>query len=159
MYSPLVIMILGCSITTLLHLIIHKHESEPSTTPLALHRLHLLLLLPLLLLMTNALQLEEATNHGRSNSSFRSCIGIVVNHKLHQSPQVYVQPRVVKPTEYIIDRIPDSDLDETDDCMPIAAYPFVSDRNAAKLDHNPMSPVPREPVTTIVERLVRKCVL
>ena len=66
--------------------------------------------------------------------------------------QVYVQPRVVKPTEYIVDRLPDSDPEETDDCMPIAAYPFVSDRNAARLDNNPMSPVPHEPVTTIVER-------
>ena len=70
--------------------------------------------------------------------------------------QVYVQPRVVKPTEYIIDRIPDSHLDETDECIPIAAYPFVSDRNAARLDHNPMSPVPRDPVTTIVERTGKK---
>ena len=47
--------------------------------------------------------------------------------------QVYVQPRVVKPTEYIVDRIPDSDPEETDECIPIAAYPFVSDRNAARL--------------------------
>ena len=70
--------------------------------------------------------------------------------------QVYVQPRVVKPTEYIVDRIPDSDPEETDDCMPIAAYPFVSDRDAARLDHNPMSPVPREPVTTIVGRTGKK---
>ena len=70
--------------------------------------------------------------------------------------QVYVQPRVVKPTEYIVDSIPDSDPEETDDCMPIAAYPFVSDRNAARLDRNPMSPVPREPVTTIVERTGKK---
>ena len=66
--------------------------------------------------------------------------------------QVYVKPRVVKATEYFIDRIPDSDLEETDDCMPIAAYPFVSDKNAARLDNNPMSPVPRELVNTIVER-------
>ena len=70
--------------------------------------------------------------------------------------QVYVQPRVVKPTEYIIDRIPDSDPEETDDCMPIAAYPFVSNRNAARLDNNPMSPVPREAVNTIVERTGKK---
>ena len=61
MYSPLVIIILGCSITTILHLIILKHESVPSTTLLALHRLHPLLLHHLLLLMTNELQLEEAT--------------------------------------------------------------------------------------------------
>ena len=70
--------------------------------------------------------------------------------------QVYVQPRVVKPTEYIINRIPDSDLEETDDCMPIAAYPFVSEGNAARLDNNPMSPAPREPVDTIVERTGKK---
>ena len=70
--------------------------------------------------------------------------------------QVYVQPRVVKPTEYSIDRIPESDPDDTDDCMPIAAYPSVSNRNAARLDHNPMSPVPRDPVTTIVERTGKK---
>ena len=70
--------------------------------------------------------------------------------------QVYVQPRVVKPTEYVVDRIPDSDPEETDECMPIAAYPFVSDRNAARLDHNPMSPVPREPMTTIVELTGKK---
>ena len=70
--------------------------------------------------------------------------------------QVYVQPRVVKPTEYIVDRILDSDLEETDECIPIAAYPFVSDRNAARLDHNPMSPVPCEPVNTIVERTGKK---
>ena len=62
--------------------------------------------------------------------------------------QVYVQPRVVKATEYILE----SDPEETDEYMPIAAYPFVSDRNAARLDNNPMSPVPREPVNTIVER-------
>ena len=70
--------------------------------------------------------------------------------------QVYVQPRVVKPTEYIIDHIPDYDPEETDECMPIAAYPFISDRNAARLDNNPMSPVPREPVNTIVERTGKK---
>ena len=70
--------------------------------------------------------------------------------------QVYVQPRVVKPTEYIVDRIPDSHPEETDEYMPIAAYPFVSDRNTARLDHNPMSPVRREPVTTIVERTGKK---
>ena len=70
--------------------------------------------------------------------------------------QVYVQPRVVKPTEYIVDRIPDSDPEETDECIPIAAYPFVSDRKAARLDKNPMSPVPREPVTTVVERTGKK---
>ena len=66
--------------------------------------------------------------------------------------QVYVQPRVVKPTEYIIDRIPDSDPEETGECMPIAAYPFVSDKNAARLDNNPMSPAPREPLTTTVQK-------
>ena len=70
--------------------------------------------------------------------------------------QVYVQPQVVKPTEYIIDRIPDSDPEETDECMPIAAYPFVSDKNAARLDNNPMTPMPREPVDTIVERTGKK---
>ena len=70
--------------------------------------------------------------------------------------QVYVQPRVVKPTEYIIDRIPDSDSEKTDECIPIAAYPFISDRNAARLDHNPMSPVSREPVNTIVEGTGKK---
>ena len=61
MYSPLVIIILECSITTLLHLIIHKHESVPSTILLALHRLHLLLLPLLLLLMINALHIYGTT--------------------------------------------------------------------------------------------------
>ena len=70
--------------------------------------------------------------------------------------QVYVQPRVVKPTEYIVDCIPDSDPEETDECMPIAAYPFVSKKNAARLDHNSKSHVPREPVHTIVERTGKK---
>ena len=70
--------------------------------------------------------------------------------------QVYVQPRVLKPTEYIVDRIPDFDPEEIDECIPIAAYPFVSDKNAAKLDTNPMSPVPGEPVNTIVERTGKK---
>ena len=70
--------------------------------------------------------------------------------------QVYVQPRVVRPTEYIVDRILDSDPEEPDECIPVAAYPFVSDRNAARLDNNPMSPVPREPVTTIIERTGKK---
>ena len=70
--------------------------------------------------------------------------------------QVYVQPRVVKATEYILDRIPRSDPEETDEFMPIAAYPFVSDKNAARLDTNLMSPVPREPVDTIVERTGKK---
>ena len=51
--------------------------------------------------------------------------------------QVYVQPRVVRATEYILDRTPESDPEETDECMPIAAYPFVSDKNAARLDTNP----------------------
>ena len=37
--------------------------------------------------------------------------------------------------------------------MPIAAYPFVSDRNAARLDNNPMSSVP---LNTIVERTGKK---
>ena len=62
----------------------------------------------------------------------------------------------VKLTEYTIDRILDSDPEKTDECMPIAAYPFVSDRNAVRLDNNPMSPVPREPVNTIVERTGKK---
>ena len=66
--------------------------------------------------------------------------------------QVYVQPRVVKATKYILDQIPESDPEKTDECMPIATYHFVSDKNAARLETNPMSPVPREPVTTIVER-------
>ena len=61
MYSPLVIIILGCSITTLLHLIIHRHESVPSTNLLALHRLHLLLLHPMLLLMINELHIYGTT--------------------------------------------------------------------------------------------------
>ena len=61
MYSTLVIIILGCSITTLLHLLIHKHESVPSTTLLALHRLHPLLIPPLLLLMVNALHIYGTT--------------------------------------------------------------------------------------------------
>ena len=51
-----------------------------------------------------------------------------------------------------ISRITDSVPEETDECIPTAAYPFVSDRNAARLDNNPMSPVTREPVNTIVER-------
>ena len=34
--------------------------------------------------------------------------------------------------------------------------PFVSDKNTARLDNNPMSPVPREPVDTIVERTGKK---
>ena len=55
MYSPIVIVTLGCSIITLLHLIILKHESVPSTTHLALHRPHPLLLHHLLLLMSNEL--------------------------------------------------------------------------------------------------------
>ena len=55
MYSPIVIITLRCSTTTLLHLLIHKRESVPSTTHLALHRLHPLLLHPMLLLMTNEL--------------------------------------------------------------------------------------------------------
>ena len=70
--------------------------------------------------------------------------------------QVYVHPRVVKPTEYIVDRIPDSDPEETGECIPIAAYPFISDRNAARLDNNPMLPVPHEPVNAIVERTGKK---
>ena len=40
--------------------------------------------------------------------------------------------------------------------MPIAAYPLVSDKNAARLDHNPMNHVPRESVDTIVERTGKK---
>ena len=58
---PLVIIILGCSITTILHLIVHKHESLPLTTLLALHRLHLLLLHPMLLLKTKELHIYGAT--------------------------------------------------------------------------------------------------
>ena len=49
------IIILGCSTTTLRHLLIHNHESLPSTTLLALHRLHPLLPPHLLRLMINAL--------------------------------------------------------------------------------------------------------
>ena len=66
--------------------------------------------------------------------------------------QVYVQPQVVRATEYILDRIPEFDPQETDDCRPIVPYPYVSDRNTARLDNNPMSPVPRKPADTIVER-------
>ena len=40
--------------------------------------------------------------------------------------------------------------------MPIAAYPFVSDKNAARLDTNPMINLPREPADTIVERTDKK---
>ena len=36
------------------------------------------------------------------------------------------------------------------------AHPFVSDKNAARLDNNPMSPVPRESADTIVERTGKK---
>ena len=67
--------------------------------------------------------------------------------------QVYVQPGVVKPTEYIVSRITDSDPEKTDECIPIVAYPFVSDRNATRLDNNPMSSVP---LNTIVERTGKK---
>ena len=56
--------------------------------------------------------------------------------------QVYVQPRVARATEYILDRIPEFDTQGSDECMPIATYPFVSDKNAARLDIDPMSPVP-----------------
>ena len=49
--------------------------------------------------------------------------------------QMYVQPRVVRATESIIDRTPESDNEEIDECMPIAAYPFVRrDKNAARLE-------------------------
>ena len=65
MFSPIVIITLGCSMTTLLHLIILKHESVPSTTLLALHLLNPLLINSLLLLMTN--ELLPSVNHGRSN--------------------------------------------------------------------------------------------
>ena len=44
MYPSLVMIILVCSTTTLLHLPIHKHEYVPSTTLLAHHRLHPLFL-------------------------------------------------------------------------------------------------------------------
>ena len=67
--------------------------------------------------------------------------------------QVYVQPRVVRATEYILDQIPESDPEKSDECMPIAAYPFDSDKNAARLDTNPMSPVPREPADTTGKKL------
>ena len=70
--------------------------------------------------------------------------------------QVYVQPRVVRGTEYILDWIPEFDHQETDECMPIATYPFISDKNAARLDINHLSPVPREPADTIVERTGKK---
>ena len=40
--------------------------------------------------------------------------------------------------------------------MFIAAYPFVRNKNAARLDTNPVSPVPREPADTIVERTGKK---
>ena len=70
--------------------------------------------------------------------------------------QVYVQPRVVWATEYILDQILESDPEETDECMPIAAYLFVSDKNAARLDTNPRSPVPREAADTTVERTGKK---
>ena len=45
-----------------------------------------------------------------------------------------------------------TDPEESDDCRPIAPYPYVSDASAARLDNNPMSPVPRDPADTIVER-------
>ena len=56
MYSPIVIVTLRCSIITLLHIIILKHESVPSTTHLALHHLHPLLLHHILLHMSNELR-------------------------------------------------------------------------------------------------------
>ena len=65
--------------------------------------------------------------------------------------QVYVQPRVVRASEYILDRIPEYDPKETDVYREIAPYPYVSDVYAARLDNNPMSPVPRDPEHTIVE--------
>ena len=40
--------------------------------------------------------------------------------------------------------------------MPIATYPFISDKNAARLDINHLSPVPREPADAIVERTGKK---
>ena len=57
--------------------------------------------------------------------------------------QVYVQPRVVRTTEYFLDRIPESELTDTD----IHIIMLI-----ARLDVNPMSPVPLHPDDTIVER-------
>ena len=73
--------------------------------------------------------------------------------------QVYVQLRVVWTPEYFLDRIPDSDplykiaYDyDSDVYKAIPPYPYDSDVNAARLDFNPMNPVPRHPEDTIVDR-------
>ena len=76
MYSPIVIITLGCSITTFLHLIILKHESIPSITLLAVHRLHPLLLHPLLLPPRHIHDLDDTNIQDQDNfSTFRpKCI-------------------------------------------------------------------------------------
>ena len=66
--------------------------------------------------------------------------------------QVYVQPRVVRTTEYILDRIHDFDPKDTDVYRDIMPYPYVCDVNAARLDTYPMGPVPRDPEDNILER-------
>ena len=57
--------------------------------------------------------------------------------------QVYVQPRVIRTPIFVMTSIRDYVPHDSDISTKIPAYPFVSTANAASLDVNPMSPVPR----------------
>ena len=81
MYSTLVIIILGCSTTTLLHLPIYKHKSVPSTSLLALHRLHSLLPPHLFLLMIKSLLISGTTIHYYHIFS-RKCYDLAAAHEI-----------------------------------------------------------------------------
>ena len=66
--------------------------------------------------------------------------------------QVYVQPRVIRTPAYVRDSIPDYVPHDSDVSTAIPPYPYVSTANAARLDVNPVSPVPHHSEKTIVAR-------
>ena len=59
--------------------------------------------------------------------------------------QVYVQPRVIRTPSYVRTSIHDYVPHDSDVSTAIPPYPYVSTANAARLDVNPRSSVPRHP--------------
>ena len=90
--------ILGRSITILLHLLIYKHKSVPSTTLLALHRLHLLLL--------PAPTYDQRTATGRSNKSWKKQLKFRILYRDRSQPQSTSVPAPVPPSTTAEDNAP-----------------------------------------------------
>ena len=66
--------------------------------------------------------------------------------------QVYIEPRVIRTPAFVRTPITDYVPHDSDSSIPFQPYSFVCTASAARLDINPMSPVPHHPEETIVAR-------